>query len=91
MIVERFAGLDPRQMPAVLVAGHAPFTWGKDAADAVKNAVALEAVAEMAIGTHDDSRRCARAGILRARETLPAEARRRCVLRSEIARWVSGK
>ena len=35
-------------MPAVLVAGHGPFTWGRDAAEAVQNAVALEAVAEMA-------------------------------------------
>jgi len=51
VIVERFADLDPRAMPAVLVAGHAPFTWGKDAADSLKNAVALEAVAEMALGT----------------------------------------
>lgn len=50
-IVERFAQLDPAAMPAVLVAGHAPFTWGRDAADAVENAVALEAVAEMALGT----------------------------------------
>jgi L-ribulose-5-phosphate 4-epimerase len=51
VIVERFGGLDPQAMPAVLVAGHAPFTWGKDAAESVKNAVALEAVAEMALGT----------------------------------------
>ena len=29
VIVERFAELDPRAMPAVLVAGHAPFTWGR--------------------------------------------------------------
>lgn len=51
VIVERFADLDPVAMPAVLVAGHAPFTWGKNAHDAVKNAVALEAVAQMALGT----------------------------------------
>ena len=51
VIVERFAELDPLAMPAVLVAGHAPFTWGKDAAESLKNAVALEAVAEMALGT----------------------------------------
>jgi L-ribulose-5-phosphate 4-epimerase len=38
-------------MPAVLVAGHAPFTWGPTAAASVENAVALEAVAEMALGT----------------------------------------
>jgi L-ribulose-5-phosphate 4-epimerase len=49
VIFERFAGLDPAAMPAVLVAGHAPFTWGKDAAEAVANSVALEAVAQMAI------------------------------------------
>jgi L-ribulose-5-phosphate 4-epimerase len=41
-------GLDPLEMPAVLVASHGPFTWGRDAADAVTNAVALEAVAAMA-------------------------------------------
>jgi len=51
VIVERFAELDPAVMPAVLVAGHGPFTWGKDAAASVVNAVALEAVAEMAFGT----------------------------------------
>ena len=38
-------------MPAVLVAGHAPFTWGSNATKAVENAVALEAVADMAIGS----------------------------------------
>jgi L-ribulose-5-phosphate 4-epimerase len=50
VIIERFAKLDPAAMPAVLVAGHAPFAFGKNAADSVKNAVALEAVAEMALG-----------------------------------------
>ena len=51
VIIERFAGIDPLEMPAVLVAGHAPFSWGTSAAESVHNAVALEAVAEMAIGT----------------------------------------
>lgn len=51
VIVERFAEIDPLEMPAVLVAGHGPFAWGKNADESVKNAVALEAVAEMAIGT----------------------------------------
>lgn len=51
VIVERFTGLSPRAMPAVLVAGHAPFTWGRTAAESLQNAVALEAVAEMAVGT----------------------------------------
>jgi L-ribulose-5-phosphate 4-epimerase len=51
VIIERFASLDPVAMPGVLVASHAPFAWGKDAADSVKNAVALEAVAGMALDT----------------------------------------
>jgi L-ribulose-5-phosphate 4-epimerase len=38
-------------MPAVLVAGHAPFTWGKDVADAAHNAALLEEVARMALET----------------------------------------
>ena len=50
VIIERFRDLDAAAMPAVLVAGHAPFTWGKDVAESVKNAVALEAVADMALG-----------------------------------------
>jgi len=51
VIVERFSELDATAMPGVLVAGHAPFAWGASATDSVKNAVALEAVAEMAWGT----------------------------------------
>lgn len=50
-IVRRFDGMDPLAMPAVLVCGHAPFTWGKSAADAAYNAVILEEVAEMATRT----------------------------------------
>ncbi len=50
VIVERFAEINPIEMPAVLVAGHGAVTWGRSAADAVKNAIALEAVARMAIG-----------------------------------------
>jgi L-ribulose-5-phosphate 4-epimerase len=51
VIVRRFNDLDPMQMPAVLVAGHGPFTWGKNAQAAVENAVVLEEVAKMARGT----------------------------------------
>ena len=51
VIVRRFAEIDPMQTPAVLVANHGPFTWGKDGHDAVENAVVLEQVAEMALGT----------------------------------------
>ena len=50
VIVERFSQIDPVAMPAVLVAGHGPFAWGSTAAKSVENAVALEAVAEMALG-----------------------------------------
>ena len=51
VIVERFADLDPVATPAALAANHGPFAWGKDVAGAVTNAVALEAVAKMALGT----------------------------------------
>jgi len=50
-IVERFRDLDPMAVPACLVAGHAPFAWGKTPADAAHNAVVLEAVAKMAYRT----------------------------------------
>lgn len=51
VIVERFANMDPMQMPAILVANHGPFTWGKDPAGAVEAAVVLEQIATMALGT----------------------------------------
>lgn len=43
--------VDPLAVPACLVAGHAPFVWGKNAHDAAHNAVVLEAVARMALRT----------------------------------------
>ncbi len=49
LIVERFTKLDPNAVPGVLVSGHAPFTWGKDALDAVRNNLILERVALMAL------------------------------------------
>jgi L-ribulose-5-phosphate 4-epimerase len=51
VIVRRFAGMDPMKMPAVLVANHGPFTWGKTPAGAVESMVVLEQVAAMALGT----------------------------------------
>jgi L-ribulose-5-phosphate 4-epimerase len=51
VIVERFKGLDAVAIPGVLVSGHAPFTWGKDAHEAVHNAVVMEEVAKMAFRT----------------------------------------
>lgn len=52
-IVECFreSGLKPMEMPACFQKYHAPFTWGKSAVDSVKNSVALEVCAQMAIGT----------------------------------------
>jgi L-ribulose-5-phosphate 4-epimerase len=51
VIIERFTGLDPMHMPAVLVANHGPFTWGSDPASAVEATVVLEQIAAMALGT----------------------------------------
>jgi L-ribulose-5-phosphate 4-epimerase len=48
VIAEAFAGMNPMHTPAVLVKHHGPFTWGKNAANAVYNAVVLEEVARMA-------------------------------------------
>lgn len=50
-IIERFNGIDPLAVPSVLVAGHAPFAWGKTPQDAAHNAVVLEAIAKMAFTT----------------------------------------
>jgi len=52
VIVETFRGLDPEQMPAVLVHSHAPFNWGKDPHQAVHNAVVLEEAAKLAYHTY---------------------------------------
>lgn len=51
VIIERFKNLDPQSVPGVLVASHAPFTWGNTAMEAVKHSLILERVAEMALGT----------------------------------------
>src|SRR4030042_6991036 len=51
VIVRRFAGMDPMQMPSVLVANHGPFTWGAGPAAAVEATVVLEQIAAMALGT----------------------------------------
>jgi L-ribulose-5-phosphate 4-epimerase len=48
VIVERFAELNPDEIPAVLVRNHGPFAWGASGAKAVENALALEIVADMA-------------------------------------------
>ena len=48
VIVEAFSNIDPDSVPGVVVNCHGPFVWGKDAAEAVHNAVVMEEVAFMA-------------------------------------------
>lgn len=48
VIVETFNGMNPVHTPGVLVENHGPFSWGKNADDAVHNAVVMEQVAKMA-------------------------------------------
>jgi L-ribulose-5-phosphate 4-epimerase len=51
VIVKRFTNIDPMQIPAVLVANHGPFAWGKSPEKAVETTVVLEQIAKMALGT----------------------------------------
>ena len=50
-ITDCFEGINPVEVPMVIVAGHAPFSWGKDAAQSVYHAVVLEEIARMATYT----------------------------------------
>ena len=51
VIIERFENINPLSMPGVLVAGHAPFAFGKSASESVRNGLILERVAGMALST----------------------------------------
>jgi L-ribulose-5-phosphate 4-epimerase len=51
IIIEKLGKTDPLTVPSVLVSGHGPFCWGKDAENAVYNAIALEEIAKMAFYT----------------------------------------
>ncbi|MDR1738759.1 MAG: L-ribulose-5-phosphate 4-epimerase [Candidatus Symbiothrix sp.] len=48
VIIERFHAINAEHVPGVLVKNHGPFAWGKNAHDAVHNAVVMEQVAKMA-------------------------------------------
>ena len=50
-IVRTFDGIDPTQIPGVLVAGHGAFTWGESPTAAVYNSIVLEQVARLAVLT----------------------------------------
>lgn len=52
VIIERLADIDPIKMPAVLVRGHGPFTFGRTPGAAAENSHILEIVSEMAFGTY---------------------------------------
>ena len=64
VIVRKFRdlGLDPDAVQAVLVAGHGPFAWGKDAEDAVHYAAGLEYIARLATHTFAVNSEAQRAG-----------------------------
>jgi Ribulose-5-phosphate 4-epimerase and related epimerases and aldolases len=51
VITETMQEKNPLHIPGILLANHGPFTWGKDAFEAVHNAVVLEEVAKMAYRT----------------------------------------
>ncbi len=51
IIVATLGKIDPLALPSVLVLNHGPFSWGKNTAEAVYNAVALEEIARMAFYT----------------------------------------
>ena len=51
LIVQEFSDKDPDSIPGVLVAGHGPFSWGKNPGDAIHNSVVMEQVAKMAYRT----------------------------------------
>ena len=72
VIVETFKarGIDPLYVPGVLCASHGPFTWGKDAAQAVYHAVVLEEVARMAKLARDNFETSAHALINRSDKDL---------------------
>jgi L-ribulose-5-phosphate 4-epimerase len=51
VVIERFADIDPMEMPGVLVVSHGVFTWGKSPEEAALNGMLLEKIAKMAWGT----------------------------------------
>ena len=61
VIVETIGDENPLFVPGILCSNHGPFTWGKDAHDAVHNAVVLEEVAKMASCTESRNKSSSKA------------------------------
>lgn len=58
VIIERFKDIKPLEIPAVLVRGHGPFTFGETPTKAAENSYILENIAEMALGTYQLNPKC---------------------------------
>ena len=74
VIIEAFQGKNPMHTPGVLANGHGPFTWGKNGADAVYNAVVLEELSKMALMTRALNPRRGRTAASHQRQAFPAQA-----------------
>ena len=91
VIVRRFRseGLDPVAVPGVLVAGHAPFAWGKTPAEAVEHADVLEYIARLAFRTVCAEYRSQPHPYPCQRAPLPAQTRPESHLRPALRRTLS--
>ena len=58
VIIESFTDIQPLEVPAILVRGHGPFTFGETPAKAAGNSYMLENIAEMAFGTYQLNAKC---------------------------------
>ncbi len=89
VILRRFRNLDPEAVPGVLVAGHAPFTWGKTPEEAAHTAVVLEYLAKLAFRAS-----LLRKGLVRFRRhycgvtTNASTARRQLMASAEQKMWI---
>ena len=81
------SGIDPVHVPGVLCASHGPFTWGKDAAQAVYHAVVLEEVARMAILTLTLAPPCTACPATCFGQAFYEKTRTQRLLRPEIRRF----
>ena len=75
VIAETFAELDYELLHAVLVHSNSPFTWGKDAADAVESAIVLESISHMAFQT--EMRQLAKCGVPMQQDLLNMHFKRK--------------